>query len=117
MDFTTALQTAANAGAVSCMYAMIAVGLSLAFGVMQMANYAHGEFFMAGAYTVYAMYALGGAPYWAAVAAGAGIVCVLGLGVERGIFRPTRGKINIKITSSKQQIGRIFAANMLNDNL
>jgi len=60
MDFTTALQTAANAGAVSCMYAMIAVGLSLAFGVMGMANYAHGEFFMAGAYTVYAMYALGG---------------------------------------------------------
>ncbi len=50
MDFTTALQTAANAGAVSCMYAMIAVGLSLAFGVMGMANYAHGEFFMAGAY-------------------------------------------------------------------
>ena len=93
MDFATALQTAANAGAVSCMYAMIAVGLSLAFGVMQMANYAHGEFFMAGAYTVYAMYALGGMPYWAAIAAGAGIVCCLGLAVERGIFRPTRGNV------------------------
>lgn len=93
MEFTTALQTAANAAAVSCMYAMIAVGLSLAFGVMQMANYAHGEFFMAGAYTVYAMYALGGYPYWAAVAAGAAIVAGLGLAVERGIFRPTRGNV------------------------
>ena len=93
MEFTTAFQTAANAGAVSCMYAMIAVGLSLAFGVMQMANYAHGEFFMAGAYTVYAMYALGGAPYWAAIAAGAGVVCALGLATERGIFRPTRGNV------------------------
>jgi len=93
MDFSTALQTAANAGAVSCMYAMIAVGLSLAFGVMQMANYAHGEFFMAGAYTVYALYALGDAPYWAAISAGAGVVCVLGLVVERGIFRPTRGNV------------------------
>lgn len=75
------------------MYMMIAVGLSLAFGVMQMANYAHGEFFMAGAYTVYALYALGNVPYWAAVAAGAGVVCAIGLATERAIFRPTRGNV------------------------
>jgi branched-chain amino acid transport system permease protein len=93
MDLATLIQTAANAAAATCMYAMIAVGLSLGFGVMQMANYAHGEFFMAGAYTVYAMYALGGMPYWAAIAAGAGIVAVLGLATERGIFRPTRGNV------------------------
>jgi len=75
------------------MYALIAVGLTLAFGVMGMANCAHGHFFAAGAYTVYALYALGGWPFWAAVAAAVGVCAVLGLAVERGIFRPTRGDI------------------------
>jgi len=75
------------------MYALIAVGLTLAFGVMQMANLAHGHFFMAGAYTVYALYALGGWPFWAAVAAAVVVCAVIGLAVERGIFRQLRGDV------------------------
>jgi len=93
MSFETAVQAAANAGASSLMYALIAIGLTLAFGVMQMANLAHGHFFMAGAYTVYALYALGGYPYWLAIAAAVGVVAVLGLATERFIFRPVRGDI------------------------
>jgi len=87
------IQTIANAVAVSSMYALIAVGLTLAFGVMQMANLAHGHFFMIGAYTVYALYALGGWPFWAAVAAAMVVGAVIGLAVERGIFRPLRGDV------------------------
>jgi branched-chain amino acid transport system permease protein len=75
------------------MYALIAVGLTLAFGVMQMANLAHGHFFMAGAYTVYALYALGGWPFWGAVAAAVGVGALIGLAVERGVFRPLRGDV------------------------
>jgi branched-chain amino acid transport system permease protein len=87
------LQTIANAIAASSMYALIAVGLTLAFGVMQMANLAHGHFFMAGAYTVYALYALRGWPFWAAVAAAVVVGAVIGLAVERGVFRPLRGDV------------------------
>jgi branched-chain amino acid transport system permease protein len=93
MELQTLIQTAANAGAASCMLMMIAVGLTLAFGVMQMANLAHGHFFMAGAYTVYVLYALAGLPYWVAIGAAVGIVAVIGLATERGIFRPVRGDI------------------------
>ncbi|MBN2322830.1 MAG: branched-chain amino acid ABC transporter permease [Spirochaetes bacterium] len=93
MNSQLLLQTIANAGAVSAMYAMIAVGLTLAFGVMQMANLAHGHFFMAGAYTVYALYALHDWPFWFAVAGAVGIGAVIGLAVERGIFRPLRGDV------------------------
>jgi len=93
MDTPTLIQTLANAGVVSAMYALIAIGLTLAFGVMQMANLAHGHFFMAGAYAVYALYALAGWPFWVAVAAGVGVGAVLGLAVERGIFRQVRGDI------------------------
>lgn len=87
------IQTFANAVAASSMYALIAVGLTLAFGVMQMANLAHGHFFMMGAYTVYALYALAGWPFWVAVAAALVVGIVIGLAVERGIFRPLRGDV------------------------
>jgi len=46
------------------MLMLLAVGLTLAFGVMQMANLGHGHVFMAGSYTVYVLYALGGWPFW-----------------------------------------------------
>jgi branched-chain amino acid transport system permease protein len=75
------------------MLALIAVGLTLAFGVMQMANLAHGHFFMVGAYTVYALYALSGWPFWLAVAAAVVVGAVIGLAVERSIFRPLQGDV------------------------
>jgi branched-chain amino acid transport system permease protein len=93
MTLQLLIQTTANAIASSSMYALIAVGLTLAFGVMQMANLAHCHFFMIGAYTVYALYALGGWPFWAAVAAALVVGAVIGIAVERSIFRPLRGDV------------------------
>jgi len=87
------IQTIANAIAASGMYALIAVGLTLAFGVMQMANLAHGHFFMISAYAVYALYALAGWPFWWAVAAAVVVGAVLGLVVERAVFRPLQGDV------------------------
>ena len=52
MDWPTFIQSISNAVILGSIYAIVAVGLALAFGVMQMANFAHGEFFMAGAYVV-----------------------------------------------------------------
>jgi branched-chain amino acid transport system permease protein len=75
------------------MYALIAVGLTLAFGVMQMANLAHAHVFMIGAYTVYALYALSGWPFWGAVAAALVVGAIVGLAIERTIFRPLRGDV------------------------
>ncbi len=93
MDAATLIQTLANSVVLASIYALVAVGLALGFGVMKMANFAHGEFFMAGAYTVYALYALGGWPFWVAVFLAMPIVAVLGVATERVIFRPTRKNI------------------------
>ena len=93
MGLETFIQSFANALVLGSIYAMVAVGLALAFGVMQMANFAHGELFMAGAYVVYVLYSLLGLPFFVAVIAAFPIVAVLGVLFERAIFRQTRGNV------------------------
>jgi branched-chain amino acid transport system permease protein len=93
MELATFVQTIANSVVAGSIYATVAVGLALAFGVMQMANFAHGEFFMLGAYVVYVLYALHGLPFPGAVLAAIPIVGFMGLLTERFIFRPTRGNV------------------------
>lgn len=69
-------------------YALMALGLSLIFGILKVVNFAHGEFFMIGAYT-YALVArsLDTSPFWVLpVAALAGML--LGVVVERLLMKP-----------------------------
>lgn len=99
------LQTVANAWVATFLYVMVAVGLTLVFGVMRTANFAHGEFFMVGSYTVWLLYSRGGWPFFAAVLAAMGVVVGIGLIAERGIFRPLRGNITAGFVAS---IGLIF---------
>ncbi len=89
MDSTTLIQTLLNSVVTASVYALVAVGLAMAFGVMKMANFAHGEFFMVGSYTVFVLYQLGGWNFWIAVALSIPIVALLGVATERLIFRPT----------------------------
>ena len=93
MGFDTFIQSFANALVLGSIYAMVAVGLAIAFGVMQMANFSHGELFMAGAYVVYVLYSLIGLPFPVAVLAAFPIVAMIGVLFERIIFRPTRGNV------------------------
>jgi branched-chain amino acid transport system permease protein len=73
---------------VGLFYALMAVGLAMIFGVLKIVNFAHGEFYMIGAYTyVLAALKLGVSPWialpLAAVAGGA-----IGWFVERTLMRP-----------------------------
>jgi len=93
LGIETFVQTFANALVLGSIYAMVAVGLAIAFGVMQMANFSHGEFFMAGAYVVYVLYSLLGLSFPVAVIAAFPIVAMIGVIFERLLFRPTRGNV------------------------
>ena len=84
------LQTGLNAIYAASYLSLVAVGLVLIFGVMGVINFAHGELYMAGAYTVVALYAGLQMPFIVAVAAGLIFVGLLGLLMERAMFRPLR---------------------------
>ncbi len=70
--------------------ALIAVGLALIFGVMGVINFAHGELYMMGAYCVVFVYADNDMPFLVAVGVGLVFVGMIGLAMERGLFRPLR---------------------------
>jgi branched-chain amino acid transport system permease protein len=69
-------------------YALMAVGLAMIFGVLKIVNFAHGEFYMVGAYTyVLVSMKLGISP-WLALPLAAVAGAALGWAVERTLMRP-----------------------------
>lgn len=93
MTYSIIIQTIANVVVLGSLYALISVGLSLCFGVMKMANFAHGELIMAGAYIIYVLYALNGMPFPIAVFAAIIIVSLIGVLVNWALFVPTEGNM------------------------
>ena len=83
-------QTGLNAIYAASYISLIAVGLVLIFGVMGVINFAHGDLYMVGAYTVVLLYTDFKIPFFVAVAAGLMFVGCLGLLMERALFRPLR---------------------------
>jgi branched-chain amino acid transport system permease protein len=66
---------------------IIAAGLSLIFGVLRVINFAHGAFYMFGAYIAYTVTNLWGGPFWLAVlAAGLGLV-VMAIVIEMTLLK------------------------------
>ena len=70
-------------------YALVAVGLTLTFGVMRMVNFAEGQSVMIGAFVAYTTVPYVG--YVGAIAAAMAVNAVLGIILERTAFRPFRG--------------------------
>jgi len=103
MDFI--LQTILNGLMTSSFYALIAVGLSLVFGVMHIVNFAHGEFYMLGAYSVWVLFAKMNWPFFAAVGAGIVIVGLLGVLSERLVFRHAHGNV---LSGFIMSVGMVF---------
>jgi branched-chain amino acid transport system permease protein len=84
------LQTCINAIYAASFMALIAVGLVLIFGVMGIINFAHGELYMLGAYVVVFLYADHQLSFFFAVAVGLVFVGLVGIAMERALFRPMR---------------------------
>ncbi|MEP7058426.1 MAG: branched-chain amino acid ABC transporter permease, partial [Caldimonas sp.] len=78
-------------GAVSsAIYAMLAVGFTLIFGVARILNLAHGSFYALGAYGAYFFTAHMKLPLLAAALLAIALVAVFGIFVERILIRPMR---------------------------
>lgn len=91
MDWQLLLgQATVNGLVVGLLYLLMAVGFTLVFGVMRMVNFAHGEFYMLGAYAAYTLVVHLSMPFLLAVALSVVLAIVFGSLIEWLILKPFR---------------------------
>ncbi len=77
--------------ALGAIYVLFAIGLSLIFGMLTVVNFAHGAFYMVGAYVGLFLVSMGG-NFWFCLVAVPIIVGLSGMVVERILIRPLYGR-------------------------
>lgn len=85
---TLFLQQLINGVALGSIYGLVALGLTLVYGVLRVPNFAHGALYMLGAYVTYFFATSIGVPYIAAIALSIIVLAGFGALVERLIFHP-----------------------------
>ena len=73
-------------------YALIGVGMTMILGIMRVINFAHGEFYMLGAYMCYSLVTLLGLNFFLAFPLAILIMAFIGCCVEQVVLRPLRGR-------------------------
>lgn len=73
------------------MYALIAIGFSMIYGIVRLINFAHGDIFTIGAFTTLASVAGLGLPFPIAIVVVVAVGALAGMLIERIAFRPMRG--------------------------
>lgn len=81
----------ANGLILGSMYALIAIGFSMIYGIVRLINFAHGDIFTIGAFTTLASVAVLNLPFPAAILAVVITGAAFGMLIERAAFRPMRG--------------------------
>jgi branched-chain amino acid transport system permease protein len=99
------LQQTLNGLTLGCVYALLALGYSMVYGVLKLLNFAHGEVYMLGAFAGFGMLSLlGGAtglivPVWIAITlmflAAMVVSSIVGITLERFAYRPLRNSTRI----------------------
>lgn len=89
---TVVLQQVVNGVTIGVVYALIAVGLTLVFGILDVINFAHGEFYMIGAFLTHALTVGLGLDYFVALLLTIGGGAVVGLVAERVTLRPLKDR-------------------------
>jgi branched-chain amino acid transport system permease protein len=76
-------------------YVLVALGLTLIFGILDISHFAHGHMYMIGAYLLYIVMVLWGVNYWLALIIVMAALAIAGVFVERLVYRPLRGQPHI----------------------
>lgn len=82
------LEQLINGLTLGALYASVAIGLALIFGVVRQINFAHGEWFMVASYAFYFLFSELDLPYPIALILGAGVMVIFGILFERIVVRP-----------------------------
>ncbi len=101
MEFTTFMQQMINGISLGSMYALIAIGYTMVYGVLRLINFAHGDIMMVGAFLGYFGVISLGTPFWVAVIFAILGAALLGVLTDKIAYKPLRDapKISLLITA------------------
>ncbi len=84
------LQQVLNGLTLGGIYSLVALGLTLVYGILEVPNFAHGAFYMAGAFVSYHLMSAWGWNYWLAMAGSGACVALISMLAQRLVFHPLR---------------------------
>ena len=104
MTFSLFIQNLINGLNQGAIYALIALGYTMVYGIIRMINFAHGDFIMIGAYTLFytiPLMANAGMPVWLSVFLAVVVCSLVGVLVETVAYKPVRkaGSMSALITA------------------
>jgi branched-chain amino acid transport system permease protein len=111
VDFLTFLQQLINGLSLGSLYALIAIGYTMVYGILRLINFAHGDLLMVAAYVAVMAVGLFSWPWPVAFSLAIGLTGVMGVLIERGAYRPLRRAPRISLLISA------IAASFLLENL
>ncbi len=94
MTFLTYLTSGLSLGSV---YAIIALGYTMVYGIAKMLNFAHGDVIMVGAYVAFYSTSSFGLPAWLSVIISMAVCTMLGIIIERLAYKPLRGVSSLAV--------------------
>jgi branched-chain amino acid transport system permease protein len=111
VDFLTFLQQLINGLSLGSLYALIAIGYTMVYGILRLINFAHGDLLMVSAYAAVMGVGLFAWPWPVAFGLAVVLTGLLGVLLERGAYRPLRRAPRISLLISA------IAASFLLENL
>lgn len=94
MEFLTQMINGLSTGG---MYALVAIGYTMVYGIAKMINFAHGEIIMVGAYLTYVVFSMLGMPVIVAILASIAGCALLGVVTEKVAYKPLRNSSSLSV--------------------
>lgn len=100
MSFQLFLQNLANGISLGSLYALIAIGYTMVYGILRFINFAHGEIIMLATYFVYFGIVIFSMPWWLAFIFSIILTGFLGMSIEKAAYKPLRDSPRISVLIS-----------------
>ncbi|MDY0235473.1 MAG: branched-chain amino acid ABC transporter permease [Gudongella sp.] len=100
MEFKEFMQHLVNGTSLGSLYALIAIGYTMVYGILRLINFAHGDIFMLGAYITYYGMTYTPIPWWLVFILSAVLTGGAGVLLEKLAYKPLRGAPRITILIS-----------------
>ncbi|RKD30097.1 branched-chain amino acid ABC transporter permease [Thermohalobacter berrensis] len=100
MGMSNFLQQLANGISLGSLYALLAIGYTMVYGILRLINFAHGDIFMVGTYIAFYSMTSFLLPWWLSFLIAMILTCIFGIIVEKAAYKPLRNSPRISVMIS-----------------